>query len=44
MEVVHSKAELMDILKDMPKDNVVLGLMSSGDFNGLTKEDVAELI
>ena len=42
MEVVHSKAELMEVLKDIPTENVVLGLMSSGDFNGLTKEDIAE--
>ena len=44
MEVVHSKAELMEVLKDIPTENVVLGLMSSGDFNGLTKEDIAEII
>lgn len=41
IEVVHSKTELLDVLKNIPKENLVLGLMSSGDFNGLTKEDIA---
>lgn len=40
IKVVHSKAELLDILKDVQKENVVAGFMSSGDFNGLTKEDL----
>ena len=41
--VVHSKAELLDILGDVPKENVVGGFMSSGDFNGLTKEDLMSM-
>ena len=40
IKVVHSKAELLDILKDVQKENVVAGFMSSGDFNGLTKKDL----
>ena len=40
IQVVHSKAELMEILEDLPKENVVGGFMSSGDFNGLTKDDL----
>lgn len=40
IKVVHSKAELMDLLKDVDKENVVGGFMSSGDFNGLTKDDL----
>ncbi len=40
IQVVHSKAELINSLENLPKENVVLGLMSSGDFNGLTKEDL----
>lgn len=40
IQVVHSKAELMEILETLPKENVVGGFMSSGDFNGLTKEDL----
>ena len=30
----------MEILETLPKENVVGGFMSSGDFNGLTKEDL----
>ena len=30
-------------LEDLPKENVVGGFMSSGDFNGLTKEDLVML-
>ncbi len=40
IQVVHSKAELMNILEGLPKENVVGGFMSSGDFNGLTKDDL----
>ena len=29
-----------EVLSDLPKENHVCGLMSSGDFNGLTKEDL----
>lgn len=38
--VVHSKEELLDILNEVPKDNFVGGFMSSGDFNGLTTENL----
>ena len=40
IQVVHSKAELMEMLECLPKENVVGGFMSSGDFNGLTKGDL----
>ena len=40
IQVVHSKAELMNVIENLPKENVVGGFMSSGDFNGLTKEDL----
>lgn len=40
IQVVHSKAELMEMLECLPKENVVGGFMSSGDFNGLTKDDL----
>ena len=40
IQVVHSKEELMELLENLPKENVVGGFMSSGDFNGLTKEDL----
>ena len=34
---------LLDDNKDLPKENIVAGFMSSGDFNGLTKEDLVML-
>lgn len=40
IEVVHSKAELMSLLDKVEKENVVAGFMSSGDFNGLTTDDL----
>jgi UDP-N-acetylmuramate: L-alanyl-gamma-D-glutamyl-meso-diaminopimelate ligase len=43
IQVVHSKAELTNVLESLPKENVVGGFMSSGDFNGLTKEDLVML-
>jgi UDP-N-acetylmuramate: L-alanyl-gamma-D-glutamyl-meso-diaminopimelate ligase len=43
IQVVHSKAELTNVLESLPKENVVGGFMSSGDFNGLTKEDLVTM-
>ena len=43
IRVVHSKAELLDVLNDVQKENVVGGFMSSGDFNGLTTDDLIEI-
>ena len=43
IQVVHSKAELIEILENLPKENVVGGFMSSGDFNGLTKDDLGTM-
>ena len=40
IKVVHSKDELLSVLENLPKDNVVGGFMSSGDFNGLKAEDL----
>ncbi len=41
--VVHSKKELLDLIKTLNINNVVAGFMSSGDFNGLTTADLREL-
>ena len=43
IQVVHSKDELMSVLNDVKKENVAAGFMSSGDFNGLTKEDLVKV-
>lgn len=43
LKVVHSKDELMTLLKEYPTENVVGGFLSSGDFNGLKKEDLQTL-
>lgn len=43
IQVVHSKDELINILEDSPKENVVAGFMSSGDFNGLTTDDLHKI-
>ena len=43
IQVVHSKAELIEMLESLPKENVVGGFMSSGDFNGLTKDDLGAM-
>ncbi|MBR0323071.1 MAG: peptidoglycan synthetase [Bacteroidales bacterium] len=43
IQVVHSKVELMSVLESLTKENIVGGFMSSGDFNGLTKEDLVML-
>jgi UDP-N-acetylmuramate: L-alanyl-gamma-D-glutamyl-meso-diaminopimelate ligase len=40
IQVVHSKEELMNVLNEVKKENIAAGFMSSGDFNGLTKEDL----
>lgn len=43
LKVVHDKDELMTLLKEYPAENVVGGFLSSGDFNGLKKEDLQTL-
>ncbi|MDO5342468.1 MAG: Mur ligase family protein [Bacteroidia bacterium] len=40
IKVVHSKDELVALLNEKMYENTVGGFMSSGDFNGLTKEDL----
>jgi hypothetical protein len=30
----------MNVLNEVKKENIAAGFMSSGDFNGLTKEDL----
>lgn len=40
LKVVHNKAELLSILVNAKKENVVGAFMSSGDFNGLTTDDL----
>lgn len=41
--VVHSKDELIKLLEYSLRENVVAGFMSSGDFNGLTTEDLRKI-
>ena len=41
--VVHSKKELLDLIKTLNINNVVVGFMSSGDFNGLSTSDLCEI-
>lgn len=41
--VVHSKKELLDLIKTLNINNVVAGFMSSGDFNGLSTSDFCEI-
>jgi hypothetical protein len=43
LKVVHNKAELIDLLQQSPRKNVVGAFMSSGDFNGLSTDDLREL-
>lgn len=43
IRVVHSKDELVRLLNEKTYENTVAGFMSSGDFNGLTKEDLEEV-
>lgn len=43
IEVVHSKEELMSLLKDCQREDMVGGFMSSGNFNGLTTEDLKQI-
>ena len=43
LKVVHNKVELMDLLAESPKQNVIGAFMSSGDFNGLTADDLESL-
>ena len=41
--VVHNKAELVDLLQKGQRHNVIGAFMSSGDFNGLTTDDLKAL-
>ncbi len=43
IDVVHSKEELISLLRTLPNENIVGGFMSSGDFNGLTTEDLKKI-
>ncbi len=43
ISVVHSKKELLDLIKTLNINNVVSGFMSSGDFNGLSTSDLCEI-
>ncbi len=40
LQVVHSKDELVKLLESLKRENMVGGFMSSGDFNGLTTDDL----
>lgn len=41
--VVHNRLELLGVLENSPRQNVVGAFMSSGDFNGLTTDDLKAL-
>ena len=45
LECIHLSKEFDNkkVLNDIKKENIVAGLMSSGDFNGLTKEDLVTI-
>ena len=43
LKVVHNKAELLALLDGSPKENIIGAFMSSGDFNGLTTDDLRAL-
>ena len=43
LKVVHNKAELVTLLEKGQRKNVVGAFMSSGDFNGLTTDDLKSL-
>ncbi len=43
LKVVHNKAELVTLLEQGQRKNVVGAFMSSGDFNGLTTDDLKSL-
>ena len=43
LQVVHSKDELVNLLNGLKRANIVGGFMSSGDFNGLTTNDLKQL-
>jgi hypothetical protein len=43
LKVVHNKAELVALLEKGQRRNVVGAFMSSGDFNGLTTDDLKAL-
>ena len=43
ISVVHSKKELLDLIKTLNINNAVAGFMSSGDFNGLSTSDLCEI-
>jgi hypothetical protein len=40
---VHNKAELVELLQKGQRHNVIGAFMSSGDFNGLTTDDLKAL-
>ena len=43
LQVVHNKAELIALLEQGQRKNVIGAFMSSGDFNGLTTDDLKDL-
>ena len=43
LKVVHNRVELMALLAESPKKNIIGVFMSSGDFNGLTTDDLRSL-
>lgn len=43
LKVVHSREELLHLLQSGKRTDVVGAFMSSGDFNGLTTDDLKKL-
>ncbi len=43
LQVVHTKDELVALLMKEKTDSVVAGFLSSGDFNGLTTDDLKKI-
>lgn len=43
LHVAHNKHELIDVLKQFKKRPIAAAFMSSGSFNGLTKEELEEV-
>ena len=43
IQIVHTKEELLELLAKDKTNSVVVGLLSSGDFNGLTTDDLKDI-
>ena len=43
LNIAHNKSELIDLLMDLPRTNITAAFMSSGDFNGMTTDDLKKI-